>query len=385
MRLLVVGHSYVTAFAQDKYIAMKQLDSNLQIRLVTPREVDHVFMRYRQEIAIGMNQEEVVPIKEMFGKSNMTYILNPFRLIFLLKKFNPDLIHIEEDPHSLIGLETVFLTKLISRKSKISFFVWDNLARKRWFPLNCLKWAFTKYTLFRSSLVVCGNREAQKLLKNPKGYKGKSLVLPQVGLNQDDYVNIVPKELNEQFSRKHDVPLIGFMGRLVPEKGVILLLEALSRLQHLPWKLLIVGSGPLKEEIQIHWKSCFGNRLILLGAVPHNEVPGYLKSLDIFVLPSFSTARWKEQFGLTLAQAMLAGVACVGSSSGAIPEVLGPGGFVFKERNVDSLVDILETLIRSKKIRNEFGETAKKFALQRYTNSVVAEAYLTVFRDLCNN
>ncbi|MBW2737950.1 MAG: glycosyltransferase family 4 protein, partial [Deltaproteobacteria bacterium] len=78
-------------------------------------------------------------------------------------------------------------------------------------------------------------------------------------------------------------------------------------MQHFTWKLLIVGSGPLKEEIQTHWKVLLNDRLIFQDAVTHKAVPNYLKCLNIFVLPSYGTPRWKQQFGLTLAQAMMAG------------------------------------------------------------------------------
>lgn len=386
MKLIVVGHSYITAFAQCKYVAMKQLDSNLQIRLVTPVEVGHIFMSYKREMATGLNQEEVVSIREIFGKSHMTYILDPVRLTLLLKKFSPDHIHIEEDPYSLIGLETIFLSRMVCRKAKISFFIWDNLARKPRFPLSFLKWAFSKYTLSRSALVVCGNHEGQRLLIGPKEYHGNNLVLPQVGLNPDEYLTDPPEKLKKQFSSKHDgdEPLIGFLGRLIPEKGIILLLEALSHLQHLSWKLLIVGSGPMKKEIQTRWKVLFNNRLICLDAVSHKAVPDYLKCLDIFVLPSYSTPRWKEQFGLTLAQAMMARVACVGSSSGAIPDVLGPAGIIFQERDAASLINALEQLLQSKEKRDMFGEKGQAFALKNYTNRSVANAYLAAFNNLTN-
>jgi len=66
-----------------------------------------------------------------------------------------------------------------------------------------------------------------------------------------------------------------------------------------------------------------------------------------------------EQFGLTLAQAMMAGVAVIGSSSGAIPNVLGPGGIIFKEGNIDSLKSALKTLIESKDERDRFGKKVK--------------------------
>src|SRR5882762_9358491 len=101
MRLLVVGHSYITAFAQSKYVAMKRLDGDLQLRMVVPRNFSHVFANYRREVAPGIDQDEVVSPRGIF-KSNMTYVLDPVRLAILLATFKPDHIHIEEDPHSLI-------------------------------------------------------------------------------------------------------------------------------------------------------------------------------------------------------------------------------------------------------------------------------------------
>lgn len=382
MRLLVVGHSYVLSFAQSKYVAMKQLEPGLQLRLVTPFESGHVLMTYKVEIHPGLEPQEVVPFPSIFNQSHMTYILHPARFAALLKAFNPDHIHIEEDPHSLVGVETVFLARCLSRRGTISFFIWDNLARTPRFPLNVIKTAFTRYSFARCGLVICGNTEGQRLLTETKGYTGPSLVLPQVGLDLDEYTVPLPPELPEPLAKRDDTPLIGFLGRLVPEKGVLLLLEALLRLQSLRWKLLFVGNGVLKGEISTRWKNIFGERLTYLDAIPHRTVSQYLRRLDIFVLPSYSIPTWKEQFGLTLAQAMMAGVACIGSSSGAIPEVLGPGGLIFKERDVDDLTCALKRMLESEALRRELGNKARTFALQRYTNTTVASAYLTAFKGL---
>ncbi len=88
---------------------------------------------------------------------------------------------------------------------------------------------------------------------------------------------------------------------------------------------------------------------------------------------------WKEQFGLTLAQAMMVGVACVGSSSGAIPEVLGPGGLVFEEGKQDSLREALRLLLISADRRRELGARVREFALEHYTLAGIAARYLAVF------
>ncbi|NWJ96785.1 MAG: glycosyltransferase family 4 protein [Chloroflexi bacterium] len=379
MKLLVIGNSYVTTFAQQKYLAMKQLDHSLQLRIAVPPDMGHIFQQYKLEVALGL-ETDLIPLKKVWGNSTMNYVLNPVGLAQLIREFRPDHVHIEEDPHSLVGVEAVILTSLFASKAKISFFIWDNLARKPKFPLNIIKIAFTKFSFSRSNLVVCGNKEGQQLLKTVKGYSGSSVVLPQVGLDLCDY-NLTPDlKIQKLLQIESGVPTIGFAGRLVPEKGIMLLLEALYTLQDLPWKMVILGSGPLSDEINTHWKRLFRDRLVMLGVVPLRAVADYLKCFDIFVLPSYSTPKWKEQFGLVLAQAMMAGNACIGSSSGAIPEVLGSAGLVFPERDKAGLVLALTTLLQSKDLRQSLGVEARIYASQYYTNSTIAEAYLHHFK-----
>lgn len=382
MKLLVVGHTYITAFSQGKYAAMKRLAPGLQLRLVIPNDVGHVFATYKREVHPGLEPNEVVQLPVIMKQSIMTRILHPARLAALMRTFNPDLIHIEEDPHSLTGLETVFLSRQLCRRAAVSFFIWDNLNHTPRYPLNVLKTASTHYSFARCALVVCGNIEGQRLLSEAKGYTGHSLVLPQVGLDPDEYTPHLLQALPEQLAKRDNTPLVGFLGRLVPEKGVRLLLESLSRLQELKWKLLLIGNGELKEEIQNKWQKKFCNRLILMDAVPHKAVSKYLRRLDVFVLPSYGIPTWKEQFGLTLAQAMMAGVACIGSSSGAIPETLGPGGLVFKERDADDLTCALKRMLESEELRRDLGNKGQAFAMQHYSNATIAGAYLTAFNTL---
>lgn len=379
MRLLVVGHTYLTAFAQRKYVEMKRQCEGLELRILTPRSMPHVFKRYTRELAPGLSKDEVVDIREFFGRSHMSYILDPFRFAKLLREFQPDRVHIEEDPYSAVGVEAVFLTRLICPSAKISFFIWDNLARVPRFPLNVIKRKLNRYSLSKAELFVCGNKDGELLLREKKGYKGRTAVLPQLGLNPDPYLNLQTNLIRNELLIPVDIPLIGFVGRLIPEKGVSLLLEALHQLKDLKWRVLIVGSGPLESEITGKWQEILGERLIFRKAVPHADVPAYMRAMDIFVLPSYTTPAWKEQFGLVLAEAMLAGVPCVGSSSGAIPDVIGPGGLVFKEKDVDDLVRILERLLVNVELRKSLAQTARIFALQNYTNAAVVKAYLKQF------
>lgn len=376
MKLVVVGHSYATAFAQRKYVEMKRQCPDLELRILTPRTVPHVFMRYARETAPGLLAGEVVDIREFFGRSHMSYVLDPFRFARLLREFRPDRIHIEEDPHSAAGVETVFLARMFCPAAKISFFIWDNLAREPRFPLGIVKRMLSRYALGRAELVVCGNREAERLLRDKKGYEGRAAVLPQLGIDPGPYRATHSPAIRDELRLPDNIPLIGFVGRLIPEKGVSLLLAALQQLMHVEWRLLIVGSGPLEEEIARTWQAKFGERLVHRKAVPYAAIPDCMRAMDMLVLPSYATARWKEQFGLVLAQAMMAEVPCIGSDSGAIPDVIGPGGLVFGEKDVDALASALERMLTDEGLRQALGAAGRDFASRRYTHEAVAAAYL---------
>ncbi len=377
LRLLVVGHSYLTAFAQQKYIAMKRLRPDLDIKILTPRLMRHLFGIYERKRAPGFSETEIPDIRSFFEGSHMSYALDPLNFISILKNFKPDRIHIEEDPYSVVGFETVFLARLFCPQAKISFFLWDNLARTSRFPLGLIKSCLNRYGLKRSELIICGNREGELLLREKKGYTGRAAVLPQVACNKTAYENA--KNLRPSLNLPEGAVLIGFIGRLIPEKGVFLLLEALLCLEDLPWCLLLLGAGPLETEIADKWVPRFVNRLICRKAVPHAEVPSYVKALDILTLPSYSTPRWKEQFGLVLAEAMILGVPCIGSSSGAIPEVIGPGGLIFKEGDIEELVKNLRKMIMDQNLRHALGVKARAFANSHYTVDALASAYLEQF------
>lgn len=380
IRLLVVGHTYLTMFSQRKYVAMKRADPTLRLRLVTPPEIIHPFMRYRHERHPELQPEETVPIPVWFGGSHMSYVLHPWKLASVLREFSPTHVHIEEDPHSAVGIETVTLTRIFCRRALISFFIWDNLARVPRIPLSWVKRALTHYSFSRSAFVVSGNREGEQLLRTHKGYVGPAAVLPQVGLDFEDYASPPRAEIRARVLAT-DEPWIGFVGRLVPEKGIGDLFEALASLTSLRWNLLIIGSGSLKAEIERTWQPLFGARLVCLDAVPHADVADYLKCLDIFVLPSRTMDFWKEQFGLTLAQAMMAGVACIGSNSGAIPEVIGASGIVVPERDPAALRAALRRVLTSPELRKELQQAARKSSIERFTNSSVATSYLVLFRS----
>jgi glycosyltransferase involved in cell wall biosynthesis len=125
------------------------------------------------------------------------------------------------------------------------------------------------------------------------------------------------------------------VGRLVWEKGHQDVLRALAAIRHgvVPGEappLLIVGDGPERERLQRHADELGVGDLVTFASVPYDEMPALLSRARMLVLASLTTPVWEEQFGMVLAEAMAAGVPVVAADSGAIPEVVGTDGTLFR-------------------------------------------------------
>lgn len=379
MKLLVVGHPFLLAYNQKKYVAMKQLDAKLRLCLVVPSRMRDRFVLTDCQIHPALIREEVVPLKARLAGWHMTYLHNPLRMAEILRAFQPDVIHIDPgEPQALITVETIALQRVFAPDAAVILWTVDNLLRRRHFPLGTVKHRLRAYSLRRVAAMLSCNQRAAELLRAEGRYKGPIEVLPQYGLDVTEHQPGTESQLRAELGLDGSV-VVGHLGRLVPEKGLQLLIEALRRLRAYPWKLLLVGAGPLEGEIRERWMAEFPGRIVLVPAVPYEKVARYFRCVDIFVLASYSTTSWAEQFGLTLAQAMMVGIPSIGSTSGAIPEVLGPGGLLFEEGQPEGLAHALESLLASPARRQQLGALGREFALRNYTKESIAARYLAAF------
>ncbi|MCX7599811.1 MAG: glycosyltransferase, partial [Armatimonadetes bacterium] len=175
--------------------------------------------------------------------------------------------------------------------------------------------------------------------------------------------------------------VIGYAGRLVPEKGVGDLLDAVALIQRwtqAPVSVLIVGEGPERARLET-----LAGRLScpvsFVGAIPHAEMPAYYRAMDILVLPSRTTGRWREQFGRAIVEAQACGVAVVGADSGSIPGLIKRTcGVVYPEGNVSALASVLVDLVERPLKRREMAAIGR----QRVTGAFSAEAVADVLFEV---
>lgn len=202
-------------------------------------------------------------------------------------------------------------------------------------------------------------------------------MIPQFGI---DLTLFSPQLADKsRFSIDEKTLSVAYVGRLVPEKGVDTLIQAAAMLDQVT--VYIVGTGPAQRQLEkLALSYQLGKRVRFLGGLPSTEVPAFMASVDVLVLPSRTTARWKEQFGRVLVEAMASGTAVVGSNSGEIPHVIGDAGLVFAEGNAEDLAAALQRLqepsFRFAMVQRGL-KRAKLFSQER-----IVQATLQVYRQV---
>jgi glycosyltransferase involved in cell wall biosynthesis len=124
------------------------------------------------------------------------------------------------------------------------------------------------------------------------------------------------------------------------------------------------------------------NRVRIIDPVPHYELAKYYNMMDVLVSVSISLPRWKEQFGLVVAQAMSSGVPVIGSNSGETPNLIGKAGMIFPEGDSVALSNLLQRLQGDKALRSKLGQLGAQRIRDHYTNRKIADQTYKVWRNL---
>jgi glycosyltransferase involved in cell wall biosynthesis len=180
--------------------------------------------------------------------------------------------------------------------------------------------------------------------------------------------------------------VLGYVGRLVEEKGLDKLLLALDQLKQVPWELLLIGSGPFEAALRqkVDRMRDGHGRVHFIGYVSHDETSRWLSSLDVLVLPSQTRQNWKEQFGRVLLEAMACGTPVVGSSSGEIPNVINAtgGGLIFPERDTHALAENLTLLAGSPELRRNLIDRGQRSVAELFDQRHLVRRFASVIEEV---
>lgn len=214
------------------------------------------------------------------------------------------------------------------------------------------------------------------------GAKAHIYVVP----NGVDIQNFQPTTNNQQreeqrkeLGYKTDDKVIITTSRLVVKNGVGDLLEAM---RYLPEnvKLLVIGSGPLERALKLQTTNYkLQTRVQFLGYIPHDELPAYLHTSDVFVRPSLS-----EGLGISFLEAMAAGLPVVATPVGGIPDFLTDRetGLFCEPHNPKSIAEQVTLLLSDTALRNKVIANASALVREDYDWDFIAERMGEVFDRL---
>jgi glycosyltransferase involved in cell wall biosynthesis len=282
-------------------------------------------------------------------------------LLGLIRRWRPDVIDVHEEPFSFAALQALAARDVLAPNAALVFYSAVNVHRSWRLPYRLAERA----VLRRADGAYVPNSDVPGVLC-AKGYRGVLEVVP-LGVDVQRFSQAPPAELHAPR------PRVGFLGRLEPVKGLDVLIDAAARLGQSP-TIVIAGDGPERARLRrLALERGIQDRVSFVGQVAYADVPAFLKALDVLVLPSVTLPPLhKEQFGRVLVEAMAAGVAVVGSSSGGIPEVIGDAGLVVPEADAAGLAAALDRVLGDPGLRESLVERGRRRAASQYAWPVLA-------------
>jgi glycosyltransferase involved in cell wall biosynthesis len=381
MKLLIISHACCTAINQSFYADL-EAETGWLVSLVIPSRWSNQYGLTDTSARWPGLRSDIKRIN-VFRPGNIPAHLYRSWFISLLRQQKPDAIYVHQEPYGLSAFQ-LCLANYLTGNRPIGFYAAQNILKTYPPPIRQIEqWVFQ-----RSSFAFPVTQGALEVLR-AKGYRHAAEVLPLAidpGLYHPD-----PDGRTQQRAQLGISPgrfVLGYVGRLVEEKGLETLLLALHQLKEAPWELLLIGSGPFETTLRQNVERMQGHgRVRFVGYVPHEEAPRWLSTFDVLVLPSETRPNWKEQFGRVLVEAMACGTSVVGSSSGEIPNVIHAtgGGLIFPEKDADALARNLNLLAASPGLRRNLVERGQRSVAELYDQRRLVRKFASVIEDVISS
>lgn len=377
MRVLLIDKNLVDPLNHRKWEILAEKD-DVELIAITPK----IWYENFRPISLPAGFKASFNLDQLNvfwpGYENRAFYTDGFGRV--MRMVSPDIIICFEEPFSVFALQTLFLKKLYAPKAKLMFYSWDNLAKGKNYAYRPRLFyrVVERIVMKRADLLLTANSEGYSYFSNAYSTRVQRLYF---GINLDVPLDKMPSNQVSQIKLLGKF-VVGYVGRLLQMKGVDTLIKAVGSLGN-DISLVIVGSGPDEQRLKAIVKmERLQDRTVFIPALPSVEVRQLIANLDVLVLPSITTDKWKEQFGRVLVEAMSLGVPVVGSSSGAIPEIIGEAGLVFYEGDAMDLAGKIELLHRDKSLHRRLSVLGKERALE-FSAQTFANKMYQLLNELC--
>ncbi|HEY0015679.1 MAG TPA: glycosyltransferase family 4 protein [Longimicrobium sp.] len=371
-RLLTLGHSYVVGTNRRLARAIAEAGAGeWEVTAAAPASFpgDLGPITLRPEPG---ERVEALPLRAAGGIHTMLY---GGELRALLRR-GWDVVHCWEEPYILAGAQVATWTP---RESKLVFATFQNL-RKRYPPP--FRWT-ERYAMRRAAGWIAFGHTVEGALHDRPGYADRPHRVIAPGVDTDLFRPDPAAGARVRASlgwMDEGPPVVGYLGRFVPEKGLDTLMRALDAAAE-PWRALFVGGGRMEAELRA-WAAGHGDRVRIVTGVDHARVPEHLNAMHLLCAPSRTTAAWREQLGRMLTEAMACGVPVAGSASGEIPHVIADAGLIVPEDDVPAWTESIGRLLASAGFRADLSARGLARAEAEFSLRAVGRRHLEFFNEL---
>lgn len=293
----------------------------------------------------------------------------------LIKKIKPDIIH----AHWVIPQG--FIAFLLKKIYKIPYITTAHAG-----DVFTIKSAFLK----KIARLVINNAAVCTANSN---YTKKTLF----ELSKNDQIKVIPMgvDLSSFHPNKKDDsiknkmvadPLLLFVGRLAPKKGIKYLIKAFPPiLKRFPKsKLIIIGEGPEKNKlIELTKNLELNNHILFLGAISNKILPRYYATADVFICPSIILKSGDtEGLGVVLLEAVASGTAVIGTDVGGIPDIIknNETGLLVEQKNSVQLAESIIKLLEDKELREKLIKNAQQHVKNNFGWDIIVKKFKECYK-----
>lgn len=368
MRVLRIAHSSLTPELRQRERALARCYPDVDLEVVTTE-------RWREaEMEVEAVPDDLFPVRTArshLSKYIQLFAYDPRPIITALREHRPELIDMGHEPYSIACAEILTLCNWFAPQVPIVMQTNQNILHNYPPPFSWLE-----QRAFRRVAAAYACSESVCEVLRAKGFDKPAPIVP-FGVSTEAFR---PRPAS---SDRSDRPLtIGYIGRMLPGKGLNVLADALEKVKGESWQLLVVGDGSEREKFERQLSaSGLLDRAEFTGAINFALVPEYFHKLDLMVIPTETTKRVREQFGRVIVEAMASRVPVIGSTCGAIPEVIGDAGLVFPEGDAGALAGALRQLLTDEGLRERLA-LAGLARVEHYSWERVAEKTYALYQQV---
>lgn len=377
MKISVISHSYIASENRKNMIALSR-HADLEV---------NVPKHWPSDVLGPLETNFSFTEKKIFRSHRNIF---PFGFQFLLlsldlgfRRFRPDVIIVEYDPWSLIFWQAWLCKQIFSRCSKMVCNIKKNTFREYRGLMGILKRTLARFGVARVDHFLCASKMVADLYYKMFNITTEHFsIVDHLGVDTEIFAPASESDSRNGAQRLN----IGYVGRFASHKGIDDLLAAVSQCRKMTGfdlQLMFLGQGP--ERTRLEEVASKYSWFQLFPPVPHPEVSDFLKRLDLFVLPSRIVPDHEEHDAHALLEAMAVGIACIGTYSGIIPELLDDGtGILVEPEKVDDLAGAIESLVVNPGLRKNLGKAGRRKALNTFSIEVLSLHKAAILKGLIN-